>query len=346
MLTKNEINKIKDALNTCKRPIYFFDDDPDGLASFLLLYRYTKEGQGFPVKAQPKITKKTYADKVKEYEADCVFILDIATVDQDFVDTVKVPVYWIDHHEIKEIQNVNYFNSLKNGENIPTSALCWQVVQNERLEDLWIAIVGCIGDWYVPSFAEIFQQSYPSLLPDYADSPEKALFETEFGKLIKIFSFIMKGTNKEVKQSIKTLTRINNPYDILGQQSPAGIYIYKHYKKINTEYEQLLSTALKTKEEDNTIIFTYTANKISLTKDLSNELLYRFKNKIIILAREKSGEMKCSIRSPKKINIHAKLQKAMQGIEGHFGGHENACGAIIKQNDFKKFIKQLKEELN
>lgn len=346
MLTKKEIRKIKEALESSKRPIFFFDDDPDGLASFLLLYRYIKEGRGYPVKTQPKITKKIFAQKVEEYGADCVFILDIAMVDQDFVDEVKVPVYWIDHHEIQDIQGVNYFNALKNGQNIPTSALCWQVVQDERAPgDLWIAVAGCIGDWYVPAFAEILQQAYPNLLPDTADIPEKALFETEFGELIKVFSFIMKGSTNDVRQSIKIMTRIQEPYEILGQHTAAGKYLYKRYKKIKEEYDKLLSKALKIKPKDNIVLFTYTANKISLTKDLANELLYRFKDKVIVLAREKSDDMRCSLRSPKKINLLAKMHKAMQGIEGYYGGHKHACGANIKQHDFKRFIKQLKEEL-
>ncbi|HDD70696.1 MAG TPA: hypothetical protein ENF94_00895 [Candidatus Woesearchaeota archaeon] len=345
MLTEKEIKKIKDALKTSKRPIYFFDDDPDGLASFLLLYRYLREGQGYPVKTKPKITKNIFAKKVKDYEADCVFILDIAMVDQDFVDEVKVPIYWIDHHELQEVQGVNYFNPLKNGESIPTSALCWQAVQDERAEDLWIATVGCVGDWYMPSFAEILQQAYPSLLPDYADTPETALFETEFGELVKVFSFILKGSTKEVRQSIKVITRINEPYEILGQHTPAGKYLYKRYKQIKEEYDKLLDRAMKTKPKKGIILFTYTTNTISLTKDLANELLYRFKDKVIILAREKSGDMRCSLRSPKKINLLQKMRKAMQGIEGYYGGHEHACGANIKQQDFKRFVKQLEEEL-
>lgn len=346
MLTEKEIKQLRDALDTCKRPIYFFDDDPDGLASFLLLYRYTKEGQGFPVKTKPRITKQTFAKKVKEYEADCVFILDVAMVDQEFVDEVKVPVYWIDHHEIQEIQNVKYFNSLKNGGNIPTSALCWQTVQDERAGDLWIAVVGCVGDWYIPSFIEILQQAYPSLIPDYADSPEKALFETEFGELVKVFSFILKGSSKDVRQSIKTITRIDEPYEIMAQQTPAGKYLYTRYKKIKDEYDLLLEEALKTKAEGKLVCFKYKTDTISLTKDVANEMLYRFKDKVIVLAREKSGEMRCSIRSPAKINVLKKMEKAMRGVEGYFGGHINACGANIKQDDFNRFIKQLKEELD
>ena len=344
MLTKKEVNKLRQALKSCKRPIFFFDDDPDGLASFLLLYKYIREGQGHPVKAQPRITKNTFARKVEEYEADCVFVLDIAMVDQDFVDAVKVPVYWIDHHEIQDISGVEYFNALKSGENIPTSALCWQVVQDENISDLWIAVTGCVGDWYVPAFAEILEQAYPGLMPDTADTPQRALYESEIGKLVKVFSFIMKGTTSNVKDLIKIMTRIKNPYEILGQKTSQGKFLYKHYKKINDLYEELLKEALQTKPKGKIVEFVYTDAKISLTKDMANEMLYKFKDKVIILAREKSGYMKCSLRAPKKINLLNKMKKAMQGIDGYFGGHKQACGANINQLDFKKFVKQLREE--
>ena len=169
--------------------------------------------------------------------------------------------------------------------------------------------------------------------------------ETEFGKLVKVFSFIMKGSTKDVRQSVKVMTRINDPYEILGQHTPAGKYLYKRYKKVKEEYDKLLEKAMKTKPKDNIVLFTYTTSSISLTKDLSNELLYRFKDKVIVLAREKSGEMRCSIRAPKRVDLLRKMHKAMQGIEGYYGGHEQACGANIKQQDFKRFLKELKEEL-
>ena len=97
MLIKKEIDKIKDHLDNCKRPIYFFHDDPDGLCSFLLFYRYVKEGKGIAIKSSIGVDEK-YLKKVEEYGADKVFVLDLANIEQDFLDKVKVPVIWVDHH--------------------------------------------------------------------------------------------------------------------------------------------------------------------------------------------------------------------------------------------------------
>jgi hypothetical protein len=56
--------------------------------------------------------------------------------------------------------------------------------------------------------------------------------------------------------------------------------------------------------------------------------------------------MKCSIRGSEKGNIPAALEKALVGIDGYGGGHEYACGACIKVDDFPRFIENMKKELN
>ena len=55
MLTKIQKDKLKDAIH-CSNPVYLFDDDPDGLASFILLYEIIKEGRGICVKTSPLMT--------------------------------------------------------------------------------------------------------------------------------------------------------------------------------------------------------------------------------------------------------------------------------------------------
>src|SRR3989344_5833931 len=84
-LSKTQIAQIRDNLDNCKKPLFFFDDDQDGLCSFLQLYRYKKEGKGIIVKTTPKLGT-SFVGKVHEYSPDKVFILDLAVVEQDFLD--------------------------------------------------------------------------------------------------------------------------------------------------------------------------------------------------------------------------------------------------------------------
>ena len=341
MLNEKEIQQIKTELETCKRPLFFFHDDQDGLASFLLLYRYIKEGRGTVLKAKPQLTEQ-YARKVEEYGADKVFILDIALVDQEFIDQAKVPVIWIDHHEPIKREKVKYFNPRIKDEtaNIPVAYLCYQVAQ----KDLWIAMVGCLGDWYLPDFTEEFKKKYPDLLPEKYNTAAEILFETKMSILNKVFSFNLKGNTSDVLKSIKTIARIDSPYEILEQSTPKGKFIYKKYEKINKVYESLKQTVLKQKKKGKVKVFKYTDDRLSLTKDLSNELLYMFQDSVIVLGREKSGEVRCSIRAM-KTNLKPIIEKALLDVEGYGGGHEHACGAAIKIKDFDKFIQNIEEQL-
>ena len=91
------------------------------------------------------------------------------------------------------------------------------------------------------------------------------------------------------------------------------------------------------------LLFFYSENKWSFTADLANELTNLYPKKVIIIARNKSGEMKCSLRA--KFPIRGALEKTLVGVEGYGGGHENACGAVIKEDSWNKFLKDFKREI-
>jgi single-stranded DNA-specific DHH superfamily exonuclease len=341
-LTEKQYNKLRKELEESKRPLFFFHDDPDGLCSFLLLYRYIKEGKGIVVKSSPKIDSK-FIQKVKEYEPDKIFILDIAIVTQDFIDAVSPPIIWIDHHEPLDRDNIQYFNPrIKDHEdNVPVSELCYYIVK----QDMWLAEIGAVSDWHLPSFNKEFTEKYPKLLSTKIKKPDKAIYESELGKLISIFSMILKGKTSDVIKCVKVLTRIQEPDEILKHDTPPSRFIHKRYKKVYSEYKKVLNQVLKQEVDDKLIIFIYSADRMSFTKELSNEILYRFPKKVILIAREKSGEMKCSLRSPPNVLLPPILQKALFTVQGYGGGHEHACGAVIKKEDFPQFIENLKKQL-
>ena len=51
-----------------------------------------------------------------------------------------------------------------------------------------------------------------------------------------------------------------------------------------------------------------------------------------------------SLRS-KEIIIRTVLEKALEGVQGYGGGHEHACGANVKKEDFDRFIENFKKQL-
>ena len=115
MLIKKEILELREHLEKSQNPLYYFDNDQDGLCSYLLLKRFYKKGNGIPVKTSP--LGKEYFRRVEEFNPDYIFILDQPTVSKEFFDLIfekNLPVVWIDHHETEKEkipENIYYYNS-------------------------------------------------------------------------------------------------------------------------------------------------------------------------------------------------------------------------------------------
>ena len=342
MLTKKQLQQIKEELDSCKNPLIFYHDDPDGLCSFLILYRYMKEGHGIPVKSTPKVDDK-FLKKVEEYQPDKIFIVDIAMVEESFIKAAHTPIVWIDHHDPSDIKGVKYFNPRKDDPdyNISVSQICYEAVE----QDLWIAIVGIVADWLYSEHHEAFSQIHPDLLPQGIKSPPELLFGSKIGLLAQVFDFCLKGKTSTVQKCVKALSQVKTPYEILNQETDNGKLIWERYVEIKKEYDSILQEILSKEYNEKLLVFKYPDNNMSFTGGLSNELLFRFPDKIILLGRIKNGLVRCSMRSPPSINVKEILQQALQGVEGFGGGHEHACGCTIKQEDWDRFVENIKKIL-
>ena len=80
---------------------------------------------------------------------------------------------------------------------------------------------------------------------------------------------------------------------------------------------------------------------------MSNELMYKFPKKIIVVGRDKDDRIMMSLRSPSKkgVKLPKVLEKALMGVDGYGGGHEYAVGANINKEDYDKFMKVIREEV-
>src|SRR3989344_546460 len=210
MIKEEGINEIRRMLLEAKRPLFMFDDDIDGLCSYLLLKRFAKKGNFVTVKSTPKVGTN-FLNKIVECMPDKIFLLDKPMVDQDFVDGANVPIIWIDHHEPqKDIMGVKYYNPRINddNDNRPTTYWCYQVAQ----QDDWIAMIGILGDLHMPEFAERFSKQYPDILPQSKDKL-KAIFDSKLGMLIKALAFSLKGKTSDVTKNLRMLEIIESPYE-------------------------------------------------------------------------------------------------------------------------------------
>ncbi|MBU1245649.1 MAG: hypothetical protein KKH88_03200 [Nanoarchaeota archaeon] len=343
MIPESELKEIRTYLEKSENPLFFFDDDPDGLCSFLLLRKYLNKGKGIPVKSG--FLDEKFLRKVEEYSPDLVIILDKPLVKQEFIDKINVPVLWIDHHPLTELKGLHYYNPLKNDkeDNSPVAYWCYKIAK--RKEDMWIAAVGSISDWHIPSFAKQFSEKNPDLLPKNIKDPAKAIFETQLGELTKIFSFILKGKTSDVRTAIGILLKIDNPYEILNQTTSKGKFLYKRIKKIKGMYDELLKKAMSEVTKDDFFVFYIPLRKIAMARDLATEIHYKYPDKAIIIAREKEDTISISVRSAKH-NVQKIMEYALREFEKSYGGgHIHACGGNIAKEDWNKFIEKFKEGL-
>lgn len=339
MLSEQQISEIRNHLEKAQNPLFFFDNDADGLASFLLLRRFIGRGKGVAIKSFPELNE-AYTRKINELNPDYVFVLDKPKISKAFIDEVKrigLPLIWIDHHntvgrEDEILKDLFYYNPLlaKNPSSEPTTYLCYQVTK--RKEDLWIAMLGCIADGYLPPFSADFKAQYPDLWKD-VETAFQGLYETELGKIIKMLSFALKDRTSKVVSMLKFLVEIKSPQDIL-QENNKSKSVHQRFNQVNSKYKKLIEKARKL--DKGKILFFQYGGELSLSSDISNELFYLFPARIIIVAYIQSAKANISIRGER--NIREYTLQALKGIDNATGGgHENACGATMSIEDLEKF---------
>lgn len=342
MLTQKQIQKVRTELQTAQNPLFLFDNDADGLASFLLLYRFCKEGKGVIFRSSKKNLSTDWMRTVNEYNPDKIFVLDIPEIDQDFIDQVKRPIIWIDHHPPQKRNNVQYYNPLIKSPNsyIPTTQLCYQITQDPK--DLWLATAGTLADYKMPPFIDQFIKEYPQYLKRKTTLP-KTIFQRPVGEIVKFLFFTLKGPSHDVKQALKVLSRIKQPDEIFKQTTSQGKYLHKRYNKINHRYQFLINDVKKHVTSSRLLLYYYTENQWSFTTNLANELAAKYPKKLVLIARKKGDEVKCSLRA--QFNLPSILQRINKDLKARGGGHPNACGAVIHNDDWPEYLSRLKKEL-
>lgn len=348
MLTKKQVKEIKGHLEKAQNPVFFFDNDQDGLCSFLLLQRWLGRGKGVPIKSFPGLIAD-YFRKVHELKADSIFILDKPIVSEEFfseVEKYNIPVVWIDHHKIdwKSVvpEFVDYYNPLLNKKksNEPVTALCYQI--SKKKEDMWLAMIGCISDGFVPSFYKDFEKKYPDMSIKSKDAFD-LLYKSEIGKITRILSFGLKDRTTEVINMIRFLTKAKTPYEVL-EENPKTQALHKRFEYIESKYQRLLKKAISLGKKPNKVLFFRYGGDLSISSELSNRLSYLFPKKFIVVAYLKGIKTNISGRGEK---IRSPFLKSIEGFEGATtGGHENAVGAQVKTEDLERFRENLENILN
>jgi len=338
MLSEKQVKEIREHLESSQNPLFFFDNDADGLCSFLLLRRYVGRGTGVAVKSYPALDEK-YSSKIREHNPDKIFILDKPVVSEGFFEYTKqnsIPVVWIDHHPIQKHEGISYYNPLMNdGKNEPVSYLCWQVTK----KDEWVSMIGCIGDYFLPDFFDKFKKEHPDMVSGKS-TPPGLRYESNLGKLTRIIEFALKDKVSNVIKMMNALVKAHGPQEILKGEKPYDT-ILRRYEQIKKKYDRLLGKALE-QEHGNLIFFRYSGD-LSISAEISNELLYHFPKKLIAVAFVQGDVVKASLRGGGDKDLRVVVSNIFKEIEGSGGGHARACGMVVKLKDIDR-LKELLEK--
>lgn len=347
MLTNNQIKEIREHLEKAQNPLFFFDNDNDGLISFLLLRRFLGRGMGVVIKSFPELNL-SYYKKVEELNPDYIFILDKFMVSDEFLEKAKtnnLPVVWIDHHESKKILKSNdfiyYYNPfLIDKKNEPVSYLCYKIINNKK--DIWLALIGCISDCYLPDFYKDFKKNFLELgLQKKNPTAFDLFFNSEIGKIARILDFSLKDSTTNVLKMMKFMISAKSPQDIL-EENKYTKQIFNRYNEINKKYQELILKARKVATEK--ILYFQYAGNLSLSSNLANQLIHEFPDKLIVVIYFKDDFANISLRGKGDIKeLTAKFIKDIPGAIG--GGHKNATGAKINSEYLSKFKENIKKHL-
>ncbi|MBX4196340.1 DHH family phosphoesterase [Candidatus Pacearchaeota archaeon] len=350
MLTKAQLSEIREHLSKAQNPLFFFDNDADGLCSYLLLRRYLGRGKGVAIRSYPELNAM-YAKKAQELKADYVFILDKPVLSKEFVEEIEamhLPLVWIDHHNVssgninEKFPNVNIYNPAilkgKNKSQEPVTYLSHMITQ--RKEDLWIAIMGCVADHYLPSFSKEFGKLYPEFWAKNIKEPFDVYYKTEIGRIAQSLNFGLKNSTSHTVELQNFLIQCKGPDEVISESAPVSFR--ENYSALRKRYDSLITRAEENITE-NLIFFEY-GGETSMSAELSNELSYKHPSKYIVVAYSDGSLTKISLRGK---NVKSIIEKIIVHFEGGTGGgHPDAVGAKIKSSDIGKFKELLEKEIH
>jgi len=336
MLTNEQINEIKEHLDKAQNPVFFFDNDVDGLSAFLIFQRYLGRGKGIAIKSFPGLSKN-YLRRVEELNADYVFVLDKAIIDEDFVEGVmgkNIPLVSIDHHDVPQQLDENYYNTFHaSGKNEPTAYLAYKITN--RKEDLWLAVVGCIGDGFIPEFLDDFKEQFPEMVGYSYTEAYDVLYRTEIGKVALIFDYALKDTTSNVVKMLKYLMKAKNAYDVLEENAKTKSFLDR-YNLIDKKIKVIIEKAGQNIDKELGLLFFTYGGDMSLSQHVANELFYKYPSLIIVVGYNNGNMINFSLRSV--LDARQLTLDSIKDLEGATGGgHKNSTGAKISASDLETF---------
>ena len=385
MLSEKQLAEIREHLEKAQNPVFFFDNDCDGLMSFILLRRFINRGRGVAIKSFPELDA-SYAKRIDEFNADCVFILDKPNVSSGFFEEVRLrnlPVVWIDHHDVEmpfpttnslttppnksdenKKEKTNYTNVnidiFQNAHDpLPLISYYNPIFSKNKSAEPTSYIAYRITNKKEDMWMAMAGCIADNFMPDFTEEFSKQYGEiwkrnakTAFEVLYESeFGKLVMVFNFALKDRTSNVVFMIN--SLFKATSPFDILkaeehssiIMRRYTQINKVYTKLLDRAKSVARNSRKVVFFEYGGELSLSADIANELSYRFPGKIVIVAYIKGEVANVSVRG--RGDIRKVTLKAIKNIEGATGGgHEHATGAKMSKNDLRKFREFFEREVD
>lgn len=341
MLSSDQLADLRATLERSQNPVFLYDNDADGLCSYVLLRRFLGRGKGIAVRTHPDIDIG-YATKAMSLGADLIVVLDCPFLGDAFVSEIAaagLPLVWIDHHVVDSPHythsSVQVFNpALAKGDtwsDEPVTYWCYEATR--QTDSLWIAMMGCIADHFLPPFASDFAKRYPDLWRTGIRRPFDAYYESDIGNLAQAIGFGLKDSVSHVVYLQNFLIACPHP-SALGAELTSGSSFARKYADIKKRYDALLIDALH--QPPGSFIFYQYGGTLSMSADLANALSHRYPGKYIIVAYVLGGVCTMSLRGDRVKGMLEELLPLFPHSRG--GGHHDAVGARIDSGDLDRFV--------
>jgi len=335
------IDELRELITNFGNPVIYYDNDADGLCSFLLLRRYLGKGAGIAVRSYPEL-HESYLKKAEKLGADCVIVLDKPLLSDAFVNRAKemnASLIWIDHHDMGveyDYEHLYVYNEAKSRSARPVSNVIYDLTKGEE----WLALIGCISDCFIPEFFNKVKKKYPEMFSKSEKDAFGILYGTEFGNIVRALNYGLKDSISNVNSMQNFLLQCKNPAEIL-EETEKNEKLRERFNELKKKQEAFVFEAEK--EISGNVIFYIYQGDTSMSSDIANELSYRNKGKYIIVGYSKGETINLSIRGK---NVRFILENILKKIEhASGGGHEDAVGAKIMKKDLEVFKKLIEKEI-
>lgn len=333
------LESVRSMLTESQNPFFLYDNDVDGLCSFVLLRRWLGRGEGQVVKTYPFVAA-SYIDHALTAGSDLIVLLDRAVVGDSFFEyaqTKGIPVVWIDHHDVSLPEGTySYYNPLPSKQ-VPVTYLSYSL--SGKTSDQWIAVMGCLADRHIPDFYEDFLRYFPNLARR-ADDAFKVYYTYEIGRLARALAFCMKDIPSHITILEQFLFTCQSPESLaaeLDSDSPIGV----RYREVSLLYRALLEKAPVSRE--GVLFFTY-GGTFRISAELANELSYRNPSVIVAVGYTRDVMASFSLRGKGVRGLIESILPLFPGASG--GGHQDAVGIRIASSDVPAFEDELRAALS